>query len=169
MSMSDISFGGLMKVTTVVYAILLSSSALAQDKAHLNVTTTVQKEVVVETEDGERVTQLVTAESAIPGERIHYTITFENVGDDSAENIVITNPISDSLTYVAGSASNGDMKVEFSADGGKTFDLASELKIVDDGNERPATTKDYTHVRWAMQSELEVGAKGSASFAAVLE
>ncbi len=61
------------------------------------------------------------------------------------------------------------MRVEFSADGGQTYAVASELTIMDNGVERPATTFDYTHVRWIMQSELAVGAKGSASFAAVLE
>lgn len=145
----------------------LSGAALAQ--SHLDVTTIVQKEVVIENENGNRETQLIAAETVIPGEQVVYTITFENVGAEPAENVVITNPISESLTYVVGSASNGDKRVEFSADGGQTFGPASQLIVVDNGIERPATTKDYTHVRWVMQTKLEVGAKGSASFAAVLE
>ncbi len=148
--------------------ILLGSSAvLAQ--GHLDVTTTVQKEMVVTNENGETETRLIGAETVVPGERVVYTITFENTGADAAENVVITNPIAESLSYVAGSASNGDMRIEFSADGGRTFGIASELTLVDDGIERPATTGDYTHVRWIMQTELDVGAKGSASFAAILE
>lgn len=145
------------------------ASAFAQEGGHLNVITTVQKEVVVETKDGGTETKLVVAESVIPGERVVYTITFANVGDEPAENVVITNPISASLTYVAGSATNSDMQVEFSIDGGQTFATASELRIIDNGIERPATTKDYTHVRWVMQTELAVGGEGQASFAAVLE
>lgn len=148
---------------------LAAGTAAAQGQGHLKVTTIVQKEIVVASDDGEAETRLVVAESVIPGERVVYTITFENVGDAAAENVVITNPIAESLTYVAGSASNGEMRVEFSADGGRTFGPASELTVVDGDIERPATTHDYTHVRWVMQSELEVGAKGSASFAAVLE
>lgn len=149
--------------------LFFGSSAFAQDRGHLEVTTIVQKEIVVEDENGETMTQLVEAQSVVPGEKVVYTITFRNVGDAAAENVVITNPISESLTYVAGSASNGSMRVEFSIDGGKTFGSASELRVVDNGVERPATTQDYTHVRWVMQSELEVGAEGSASFAAVLQ
>jgi len=148
---------------------LAAGTAAAQGQGHLEVTTIVQKEIVVESDDGEAETQLVVAESVMPGERVVYTITFENVGDAAAENVVITNPIAESLTYVAGSASNGEMRVEFSADGGRTFGAASDLKVLDGDIERPATTQDYTHVRWVMQSELEVGARGSASFAAVLE
>ncbi|NND58866.1 MAG: DUF11 domain-containing protein [Gammaproteobacteria bacterium] len=151
------------------FALFLSSSALAQGNGHLEVTTIVQKEIFVETEEGETTTQLVEAQSVVPGEKVVYTITFKNVGDAAAENVVITNPISESLTYVAGSASNGSMRTEFSADGGKTFGLASELRVVDGDMERPAATQDYTHVRWIMQTQLEVGAEGSASFAAVLQ
>lgn len=148
---------------------MMSTMAYADEQGHLNVTTTVKKEVIVETEDGKAETQLVEAESVIPGETVVYTITFANVGDEPAENVVITNPISASLTYVAGSATNDEMRVEFSIDGGQTFAPASELKLVDNGIERPATTKDYTHVRWVMQSELAAGGEGRASFAAVLE
>lgn len=154
---------------TALCALLFSASVLAQGNGHLEVTTIVQKEIVVEDEVGERTTQLVEAQSVVPGEKVVYTITFKNVGDAAAENVVITNPISESLTYVAGSASNGSMSIEFSADGGKTFGLASELRVVDGDIERPATTTDYTHVRWVMNKELEVGAEGSASFAAVLQ
>ncbi|NNC76746.1 MAG: DUF11 domain-containing protein [Woeseiaceae bacterium] len=150
-------------------ALFLAGNALAQSAGHLEVTTIVQKEIVIENEDGETEQQLVIAETVVPGERVVYTITFENVGEEPAENVVITNPIADSLTYVAGSASNGSMTVEFSADGGKTFGLASDLRVDDDGIDRPATTMDYTHVRWVMKKELEVGATGSASFAAVLQ
>ena len=150
-------------------AMFAGGSAFAQANGHLEVTTIVEKEIVVEADNGETTTQLVEAESVVPGEKVVYTITFKNVGDASAENVVITNPISESLTYVAGSASNGSMVVEFSTDGGKSFGIASELRIVDNGVERLATTQDYTHVRWVMKSELEVGEEGSASFAAVLQ
>ena len=159
----------LKKILTVIAATAVFATVHAQEGGHLNVTTTVQKEVIVENEDGSTETKLVEAGSVIPGETVVYTITFANAGDEPAENIVITNPISASLTYVAGSASNGDMQVEFSIDGGQTFAAASDLRIVDNGIERPATTKDYTHVRWVMQSELASGGERQASFAAVLE
>lgn len=150
-------------------ALLLTGLAQAQEGGHLTVTTIVQKEIVVEQDNGESEIQLVTADSVVPGEKVVYTITFRNTGAEPAENVVITNPISEALTYVAGSAQGEDLSIEFSADGGKTFGLASDLRIVDNGIERPATTLDYTHVRWVMQTELAVGGEGRASFAAVLE
>lgn len=165
--MSDNNTLGFSRAAFVAALLCLSAGAAAQQQ--LDVQTTVHKQVVVETEDGGREIQLVPAEVVVPGETVVYTITFENVGSEAAENIVITNPIDPSLEYVPGSATNGAMRIEFSADGGQTFGPASELRIVADGVERPATTADYTHVRWTLQTELEAGAKGSASFAAVLE
>lgn len=153
----------------IAAAALLCLCANAHAQQHLDVQTSVQKQVVVETEDGNTETQLVPADNVVPGDTVVYTITFENVGDEPAENVVITNPISDVLEYVPGSASNGSMRIEFSVDGGRTFGVPSELTIVDGGVERPATTTDYTHVRWVMQTELEVGGRGTASFAAVIE
>ena len=150
-------------------AALLALCTNAYAQQHLDVQTRVQKQVVVETEDGGTETQLVPADNVVPGDTVVYTITFENVGDEPADDIVITNPISDVLDYVPGSASNGSMRIEFSADGGQTFGLANELTIVADGVERPATTADYTHVRWVMQTELEAGGRGTASFTAVIE
>ena len=150
-------------------AALLALCANAVAQQNLDVQTTVEKQVVVESEDGSTETQLVPANNVVPGDTVVYTITFENVGNEPATDIVITNPISDVLEYVPGSASNGSMRIEFSADGGQTFGLPADLTIVADGAERPATTSDYTHVRWVMQTELEVGGRGTASFAAVVE
>lgn len=152
------------------FALLAAAGSLfAQEAKQIEVTTIVQKEVVIEQEDGTRTTELVAADSVVPGERVVYTISFRNVGSEPADNVVITNPIAETLKYVAGSAAGDDLEVEFSVDGGGTFGKADELRVVVDGVERPATTLDYTHVRWVMQERLEAGSEGHASFAAVLE
>lgn len=148
---------------------LCAFSVSAYGQQSLDVQSIVQKQVVIETEEGATETQLVPANNVVPGDTVVYTITFENIGDEPADDVVITNEIAAELQYVPGSATNGSMRIEFSADGGQTFGLASELTIVADGVERPATTSDYTHVRWVMQTELEVGGRGTASFAAVIE
>ena len=157
----------LILVTGLVATLPLTSNAVAQES--LEVTTIVEKEIVVENEQGEQVVERVAADVVTPGERVVYTITFRNVGAEPADNVVITNPIADSLVYVAGSAASDIALVEFSIDGGQTFAPAGELTLVDQGVERPATTQDYTHVRWTMQTALAVGAEGQTSFAADLE
>jgi uncharacterized repeat protein (TIGR01451 family) len=147
----------------------LSGTAAAQEEGALEVTTTVQKIVTVVTEDGEVRTEYVEADTVVPGERVQYTILFRNVGSQPAENVVITNPISESLIYVSGSALQDGLQVEFSVDGGQSFAAADALRVANNGSDRPATNADYTHVRWVMQTALAVGDQGFASFAADLE
>ena len=146
-----------------------SAAAIAQASGDLEVTTIVQKEIVVASDDGREEKQLVPASSVVPGERVVYTISFRNVGSESADNVVITNPIAETLTYVAGSAAGKDLDVQFSVDGGASFAPAADLIVIDGGVKRPATTIDYTHVRWVMRSELAAGDEGQATFAAMLE
>jgi len=156
----------LIEVSFVV--IVLSATAHAQENNHLDVTTVVQKEEVTITDDGETETRLVPAATVTPGERVIYTITFRNIGDEPAENVVITNPISESLTYLDGSAFGPGTVIEFSVDGGTRYADASELTVTENGVSRPASAADFTHVRWVMRNDLAAGAQGNARFTAVL-
>ena len=153
------------KVTAT--ALLILSSGTAWSQSTLDVQTTVQKEAVTVNEDGEQVKELVPAESVIPGERVIYTITFRNTGDDAADDVIITNPISDNLTYVPGSAFGPGMTLQFSVDG-SNFAPAEELMVEEDGEMRVARPAEYTHIRWVMDSDLTSGAQGTVRFSAQL-
>ena len=147
----------------------LTAHAIAQEQGHLNVTTTVQKQQVTVDDAGEATTELVPAETVVPGDNVIYTITFQNIGDEPADNVVITNPIADSLTYIEGSAFGPGTAIQFSVDGGKNFADRGALTVDEDGAIRPAEAKDFTHIRWVMQQELAAGAQGLARFSAVLK
>ncbi len=154
-----------------VVAMLATTSvlALAQEQAHLDVTTVVQKEEVFTNENGEQEKRLVDANTVIPGERVVYTITFRNISDQSADNVVITNPIDSNLTYVEGSAFGPGTVIEFSVDGGKTWGAPDALQVSEDGGTRRAEAKDFTHVRWVVQNDVAAGALGVVRFTAVLD
>lgn len=158
-----------MKTLMSVILITFAAVAVAQEQGHLDVQTTVQKEEVSVNEAGESQKRLVPAEVVVPGETVFYTITFQNVSAEPADNVVITNPIAEDLMYVDGSAFGPGMDIQFSVDGGSTFAAANELTVVEDGEVRDAIAADFTHVRWVMQNDLDVGAQGIARFAAVLE
>ena len=143
-------------------------TAVAQEQGHLNVRTVVQKEEVIVSDAGDTERRLVDAETVVPGDDLVYTITFQNISEETAENVVITNPISESLTYINGSAFGPGALIEFSVDGGKNFDSPDALMIVANDGERPAEAADFTHVRWTMQNEIESGAQGLARFRARL-
>ncbi len=156
-------------ISAILMMLALSMQAVAQEQGHLNVTTTVQKQEVTVNDSGEAETRLVAADSVVPGESVVYTITFQNISDEPAANVVITNPISEDLTYVDGSAFGPGTVIQFSTDGGQNFATADELTVIDDGVSRPAGPDDFTHIRWVMQNELAVGAQGTARFTAVLK
>jgi len=156
-----------MKLLTGIALSLMAFTAVAQ--SHLEVQTTVHKEVVFENAAGEEERRLVQADRVVPGEKVIYTITFTNVSDESADDVVITNPIAENLVYVDGSASGEGMEIQFSADGGSTFATADALTVMENGEARPATAEDFTHVRWVVRKDLAAGAQGTARFAAILE
>ena len=149
--------------------LMMALGAPALAAGDLDVTTTVTKQEVFVDESGEEQTRLVPAETVAPGERVVYTITVRNTGDEAAGDVVVTNPINDNLTYVEGSAFGPGMTLEFSVDGGVTFAAADELTVEEQGSVRVARPKDFTHVRWVLQNELAAGAQGMARFAAVLD
>ena len=105
----------------------------------------------------------------MPGEKVVVTTTFQNISGESADNVVITNPISNELIYVDGSAFGPGTDIEFSVDGGQTFAAAADLTVTEDGVTRSADANDFTHIRWVMREELAAGAQGVARFSAVLE
>ena len=163
--------GAVMKsfVKVIFLTVLVSVSAQAQEQNHLDVNTVVQKEQVTVNAAGESVTELVPIGNVVPGERVVYTITFRNIGEEPAENVVITNPIDQNLIYANGSAFGPGTTIEFSIDGGTVFADAGELTVTEGGVSRPAEAKDYTHVRWVMQEDLAVGAQAVARFTAELK
>jgi uncharacterized repeat protein (TIGR01451 family) len=168
--MSEEREGTTMKTLLSVIALLaLGVSAQAQEQGHLDVQTVVQKEQVTMNDAGEAETSLVPAATVLPGENVVYTTTFRNISDEAADNIVITNPIGESLVYVEGSAFGPGADVEFSVDGGQTFAVRDALSVTEDGVTRPAEAKDFTHIRWVMTQELAAGSQGVARFSAMLK
>lgn len=156
-----------MRILTALILSLLAFGAAAQ--GHLEITTTVQKEEEFVSDEGETKKRLVTADIVVPGETVFYTITFRNISDESADNVVITNPIAENLVYVNGSGYGPGTELEFSVDGGASFGKAKDLQVVENDIARPAEARDYTHVRWVVQGDLAAGEQGTAQFAAVLE
>ena len=148
---------------------VIAANALAQDEGHLLVRTVVQKEQVIVDENGEQKVELVDAATVIPGDEVIYTVTFQNISDQAAENVVITNPIAGDLEYVEGSAFGPGSEIVFSVDGGTIFASATELTVEENGVARSARPGDFTHIRWQMQNDIPAGSQGIARFRAKLQ
>lgn len=122
-------------------------------------------EKAVKTADGKTETRRVPAEKAAPGAEVIYTSTYRNNGGKAAGNIVIVNPIPANTTLVGGSAAGDNTEITFSADGGKAWAPADQVRVRGkDGKERPAGLSEFTHVRWVHRGDLAPGKQGAVSF-----
>ncbi|MEN7343796.1 MAG: hypothetical protein AAAFM81_12675 [Pseudomonadota bacterium] len=140
----------------------------AQQKGYIETKTTVEKESVVLDENGNERVALVPVSKVLPGDVVIYTVSYTNIGEDGADNVTITYPISEELEYVADSAFAPGASISFSADGGTTFDEISNLTVSIDGEDRAAAMKDLTHIRWVLNDVLDPGSRGFGRFRARL-
>ncbi len=148
-------------------ALLFAPHAMAQSK-YIELDATVEREIEVVDENGEKQIKRQKAELVMPGETVVYTITARNVGDAPATNVVITDPIPEHMDYT-GSVTGEGARITFSIDDGKTYDVASALLIPDGGGKKPAPPEDYTHIRWKFNDALEPGSARSVEFRARLQ
>jgi len=90
--------------------------------------------------------------SAVPGDVLTYTITYASSGSVDAREVVVLDPVPGETEYVAGSATGTGTLIEFSHDGGTSFD-GSEVAPV-------------THIRWRLSAPLAPGDSGAVAFQA---
>lgn len=101
---------------------------------------------------GPTMTVVKTADraAAAPGEVITYTVVYTSTGGADAFNVAVTDAVPAETAYVSGSAVGAGASIEFSHDGGLSYD-ASEAAPV-------------THLRWRLPAPLAPGDSGSVSF-----
>lgn len=151
------------KLITALSLILLAMQA----NAGITLKNTAQVEVTETDSQGKQTVTRKPADKVIPGSVVIYTITANNTGEQSADNIVITDPIPPDTEYVEGSAFGAGTDITFSVDGGKTYAKPNQLTVKgDDGKPRPATASDYTHIRWQLQFSLKPGQEAPVWFRA---
>lgn len=158
-------------LTSTLLAVLgnVSLIAHAADSA-IKMTSIAQVDVEVTDKKGNKTYKRGPVTKAVPGTEVIYTTTFKNTIDKAVGNIVINNPIPNASEYKAGSAFGKDCEILFSADGGKTFAHAEELKIKGaDGKQRAALPKEYTHIRWNYKAQLAPGKSGEVGFSATIK
>lgn len=144
---------------------LMPASALATG---LIATQIVERMVTTETDDGALTVEFVEATTVVPGEILAYWLEYQNSGEQSAENVVLTVPVPGDVTYVENSATMSSVVPVFSTDGGATFAPRGHLTVSVNGVERKALAEEITHIRWMFTSEIPVGEQGKLGFQATL-
>ncbi len=159
------------KKTLAVMALFVFTAvcpAYADEQGDIELTMLSEVEVKSVNDKGAVVVKREDAAKAkvVPGDAVIFTTAYRHVGKEPAEKAVIVNPVPEHTLYVDRSAEGKGTRIEFSADGGKTYGPVKTLKTVKGGKTRPAVAADYTHVRWTFDKPLKPGAKGSVSFRA---
>ena len=139
---------------------LFPSLALAE----VRLATEAFKIVPVKQADGSVVEEWQAAEKVVPGDKVGYRISYSNAGNEAAGQVVINNPVPAEASYIANSATGAGTAITYSVDGGKTFAVASQLTVTENGVSRAAKAEDYTHVRWQLTQPVEAGASGKVEF-----
>lgn len=161
-------------ITAIVAAAALLTvtwtQAQARTKGHIKLTSTAWQEKQVFNQEGKKELKRVPAAKVLPGDEVIFTISYQNIGKEAADQAVITDPIPEHMIYIQNSAEGTGARITFSVDGGKTYHAPGKLFIVDAaGRQYPARPQDYTHIRWTFAKPLPPGAKGEVSFRAILK
>lgn len=160
------------RLLPIVHLLLLLGAAsfnVAAADAGIRIASIAETEIEVVASDGRKEIRRTALDRAIPGTEVIYTNRFENLSGKPAQELVIDNPIPKETAYKAGSAFGKDTQITFSADGGKTFDVAAKLKVDGaDGRQRVARPDEYTHIRWTRPGRFAAGNAGEVGFRAVV-
>lgn len=159
---------------TFLLVLLLPLFAAAQqkEKGSIELRSLSEVEVATMSAGGAKEIKRVDTSKAkvVPGDTVVFTTTYRNIGAKPAEKVMITNPVPEHTSYVAGSAEGRGMNIGFSADNGASYAPADKLTLKDaKGAVRKAEPADYTHIRWTMPKPLPSGGKGSVSFKAKIK
>jgi uncharacterized repeat protein (TIGR01451 family) len=134
----------------------------------IKISSIAEKETEVIDKNGNKTSKRTRVDTAVPGDEIIYTTTFENISTKPASNIVITNPIPNDTTYM--SASGVNTEITFSIDGNNQYATPDKLIVTTkEGDTRLAVPSDYSHLRWVYTGELGVGKTSQVSFRAVIK
>jgi len=128
---------------------------------------------------GQRVARLVPATVLHEDQEVFYTVRILNPGTTPLRDVEVVQRIPQNTTYVPRSASGPGAEISLSADGGATFGSEGQLTVAESGSQpkflagadhrastRPATERDYTHIRWRLRNSLAPGAVALARFRA---
>jgi hypothetical protein len=96
----------------------------------------------------------VSDASAPPGTILSYTLNYLSSGTTTAYSVVIVDEIPAPAVYQAGSATGAGATIEFSHDGGSSFDGSEAAPV--------------THIRWSFAAPIAPGESGQVSFQALI-
>jgi len=150
---------------------LIPIPAIAEE-AGLVVEMTVEKK----TPPGEKTTETEATEAQTeevklvvsPGDILVYHLVCINKTEESATEVIITDPIPEGTEHIINSATGDSTKITFSIDGGNIYQsppVTYQIRKLDGTIQVKLATPDmYTHIRWLFTGDIMPGESRRASF-----
>ncbi|MDJ0919752.1 MAG: hypothetical protein QNI84_01380 [Henriciella sp.] len=135
----------------------------------LTASQTVELAMVSEDENGERQVIYTIADEIAPGSELRYVLSYDNQADVAATDVRLVMPVPTEITLIEGSADQAVATVTYSADNGATFTSRDSLTVLEDGELKPASTEDITHLRWTFAEAIAPGASGKLTYSGILQ
>lgn len=120
----------------------------------------------IERGDGTKTVVLEKPSMVTPGDNLVFVVKYKNVGNSTASNFVVTNPLPSAVMF---NGTSDGLEV-VSIDGGKSWGVLNNLRVAKaDGTARPAQRSDVTHIKWNLNQPLTAGAEGKLIFRGVVK
>lgn len=143
---------------------MFSTAAVAATPLQLNSDVFVERQVVAP--DGSKTVVLEKPNMVTPGDSLVFIVRYKNVGQSTASNFVVTNPIPAAVVF---NGTSDGLEV-VSIDGGINWGALNGQRVaMTDGTSRPARTSDVTHIKWNLNQTLTAGAAGKLIFRGVVK
>ena|SRR3990172_5287520 len=159
-------------LVAITLALLMPVSAWTQQKGSIELKSVSEVEVTETNAKGEKeIKRVDTAKAKVaPGDVVVFSTYYTNISNKAAEKVMITNPVPEHMLYMDRSAEGNGTAIEFSVNGGKSYNTPDKLIITDSsGKARKAVASDYTHIKWTVSKPVAPGGKGDVSFKAKLK
>ncbi|MCF7808471.1 MAG: DUF11 domain-containing protein [Candidatus Marinimicrobia bacterium] len=88
--------------------------------------------------------------NALPGDTLTYTVSYLNIGDDQATEVIVYEIIPSNSTYVVDSATGAGMTITYSVNNGSTYDAPQSAAV--------------TNIKFERGISLPLGGSGSIEF-----
>lgn len=152
-----------------MFSATFSTQALAKE-GQIKLTNKVFKQVITTNKKGEKKLDYIEPSLAIPGDVMFYITTFENISQETADDIVIKNAIPNNSNYRTGSAKGKNTAITFSVDKAKSYGRPEKLFVIDKaGKKWTARPEDYTDIRWIYKKPLVAGEKATVTFKTIIK
>ncbi len=152
------------RMSLAMAAIFAPFSAQAAERIELSSDVFVEK--IFQDTNGRQKVILEKPVTVVPGDRLIFVLKYRNVGDSSANDVTVTNPMPTAVSF----QETLDGTELVSVNGGRSWNRLQNIRVREpDGRVRSAVPEDVTHIRWNLSNAISGGSQGKLTFRGVVK